>query len=156
MFCCSVFHFHLTISSTCCVTNSVRFKSQIIVIITFIIIILFDLTSKHFLLQYTVYAQDLGTPQRTSQNILVTIRIQRNNFPPVFINEVYTADITNNFFSGSNIIQVTATDQDQIVSFLFMIHVMRKPVYAICEQQRSRSACASAESDQRLCCSLPR
>ena len=27
---------------------------------------------------------------------------------------------------------------------------------AICEQQRRRSACASAQADQRLCCSLPR
>ena len=35
-------------------------------------------------------------------------------------------------------------------------HVMRKPVFALCEQQRRRSACASAQSDQRLCCSLPR
>ena len=26
--------------------------------------------------------------------------------------------------------------------------------YAICEQQRRRSACASAQSDHRLCCSL--
>ena len=34
--------------------------------------------------------------------------------------------------------------------------VMRKPVFAICEQQRRRSACASVQSDQRLCCSLPR
>ena len=33
---------------------------------------------------------------------------------------------------------------------------MRKPVYAICEQQRHRSACASGQSDQRLSCSLPR
>ena len=29
-----------------------------------------------------------------------------------------------------------------------------KTCYAICEQQRRRSACASAQSDQRLCCSL--
>ena len=29
--------------------------------------------------------------------------------------------------------------------------VMRKPVFARCEQQRRRSACASAQSDQRLC-----
>ena len=36
-----------------------------------------------------------------------------------------------------------------------MSHVMRKAVYVICEQQRRRSACASAQSDQRLCCSLP-
>ena len=28
--------------------------------------------------------------------------------------------------------------------------------YIICEQQRRRSACASAQSDRRLCCSLPR
>ena len=33
---------------------------------------------------------------------------------------------------------------------------MRKPVYAICEQQRCRSACAFAQSDQHLCFSLPR
>ena len=33
---------------------------------------------------------------------------------------------------------------------------MRKPVYATCEQQRRRSACTSAQSDQHLCCSLPR
>ena len=33
-----------------------------------------------------------------------------------------------------------------------MSHVMRKPVYAICEQRRRRSACASAQSDQHLCC----
>ena len=35
-------------------------------------------------------------------------------------------------------------------------HIMRKLVYAICEQLRHRSACASAQSDQRLCCSLLR
>ena len=33
-------------------------------------------------------------------------------------------------------------------------HDMRKSVYAICKQQRRRSACASAQSDQCLCCSL--
>ena len=33
---------------------------------------------------------------------------------------------------------------------------MRKTVFAICEQQRRSSACASARSDQQLCCSLPR
>ena len=35
-----------------------------------------------------------------------------------------------------------------------MSYIMRKPVYAICEQQRRRSACASAQSDLGLCCSL--
>ena len=33
---------------------------------------------------------------------------------------------------------------------------VRKSVLAICEQQRHRSACASAQSDQRLYCSLLR
>ena len=33
---------------------------------------------------------------------------------------------------------------------------MRKPVFAVCVQQGRRSACASAQSDQRICCSLPR
>ena len=28
---------------------------------------------------------------------------------------------------------------------------MRKPVFATCEQQRRRSACASAQSEQHLC-----
>ena len=34
-------------------------------------------------------------------------------------------------------------------------HIMRKPVLAICEQQRCRSVCASTQSDQHLCFSLP-
>ena len=34
-------------------------------------------------------------------------------------------------------------------------HVMRKPTFAICEQQSHRSACASTQSDHCLCCSLP-
>ena len=29
---------------------------------------------------------------------------------------------------------------------------MRKPVFALCEQHRRRSACASMQSDQHLCC----
>ena len=36
-----------------------------------------------------------------------------------------------------------------------MNHVIRKSVYDICEQQRRRSAIASAQSDQCLCRSLP-
>ena len=38
----------------------------------------------------------------------------------------------------------------------YMRHIMRKPVYAICEQQRRRSACASPQSEQHVRCSLPR
>ena len=37
---------------------------------------------------------------------------------------------------------------------LNLSQVVRKPVYVINEQQRRRSACASVQSDQRLCRSL--
>ena len=43
-----------------------------------------------------------------------------------------------------------------IVTPLEMSLIMRKSAYAICDQQRYRSACASVQSDQHLCCSLPR
>ena len=39
---------------------------------------------------------------------------------------------------------------------LHLSHIVRKPVNGICDQHRRRSACASAQSDQCLCCSLPR
>ena len=42
------------------------------------------------------------------------------------------------------------------VTVFNLSHVIRTPVYAICKQQNGRSACASAQSDQRRCCSLPR
>ena len=38
-----------------------------------------------------------------------------------------------------------------IIHIYKLSHVMRKPVYAICEQQRLRSAWASAQYDQHLC-----
>ena len=41
-----------------------------------------------------------------------------------------------------------------ILYCLNMSHVMRKPVYVICEQQKRRLACASAQSDQRCLVSI--
>ena len=43
----------------------------------------------------------------------------------------------------------------KVSGYMYFSHAMRKPVFAICEQQRRRSACAFAQSDQRLSCSLP-
>ena len=41
------------------------------------------------------------------------------------------------------------------VTLLHLSHIMRKP--ALCHMlTRHRSACASVQADQRLCCSLPR
>ena len=67
--------------------------------------------------QYTVYAQDLGTPTLTSQSIPVTINIQRNREAPRFINEPYTQDITDSIFPGTNILRVTAVDDDVVAPF---------------------------------------
>ena len=50
----------------------------------------------------------------------------------------------------------TSRFSDYTSSFLYISLLMRKPVYAICDQQRCRSACAFAQSDQHLCCSLPK
>ena len=41
------------------------------------------------------------------------------------------------------------------IKLLLLSFEPRQPAFAICEQQSRRSACASAQSDQRLCCSLP-
>ena len=41
-------------------------------------------------------------------------------------------------------------------NYFYLSHVMRKPVWTICEHQRRRSARASAQSDQRLYLSLLR
>ena len=54
------------------------------------------------------------------------------------------------------LISVKRTKTGDYKGLFHFSHVMRKPVYAICEQQRRRSACASAQSDQHICCSLPR
>ena len=40
------------------------------------------------------------------------------------------------------------------LAFSHLGHVMRKPVYAICEKQRRRSVCASAQFEQPLFLSL--
>ena len=38
-----------------------------------------------------------------------------------------------------------------LYAVLYMSHVMGKPVFAICEQQRCRWACAFRQSDQHIC-----
>ena len=56
-----------------------------------------------------------------------------------------------------NILQNSCLDYQWTEQMYYKISlVMRKTVFALSEQQRRRSACASAQSWQRLCCSLPR
>ena len=56
--------------------------------------------------------------------------------------------------------QNTYTGQNSLSTCVITQYKWARPwenvSYVICEQQRRRSACASAQSDQRLCCSLPR
>ena len=58
--------------------------------------------------------------------------------------------------SGNNGYMTCRCIGDDLYDFFHISHVMRNPNYAICEQQMRRSACASAQSDQCLCYSLPR
>ena len=51
---------------------------------------------------------------------------------------------------------IFSTLPDKVSVLFYLRQVMRKPVYTICKQQWRTSACASVQSDQRLCCSLPR
>ena len=45
----------------------------------------------------------------------VTINVIRNLFPPVFQGEPYNSTLTFNIASGTNVLQVTATDADSQV-----------------------------------------
>ena len=65
---------------------------------------------------------------------------------------VETSDIPPSY----NLITSSLVNKENVAVWLYLSHVMRKPVLAICEQQRCRSACAFAQSDRHLCCSLLR
>ena len=53
-------------------------------------------------------------------------------------------------FTDTGVVCRPTFDGNYFVTQINMSHVMRKPGYAICEQQRRRLACASVQSDQRL------
>ena len=76
----------------------------------------------------------------------------------------FTIEYRNDYKFSDGQVLANSADPDQTAhtgavgsgfTLYEMSHIMRKPVYVICEQQRRRSARASAQSDQRLCCSLP-
>ena len=49
------------------------------------------------------------------------------------------------------VLRCKSMDTSVFDEFHYLSHIMRRSVYAICKQQKRRSACASAQSDQRLC-----
>ena len=50
-------------------------------------------------------------------------------------------------YFSKNICYLCSLELPQSIT-IYMSHIMTKPVYAICEQQRHRSACATVQSDQ--------
>ncbi|KAL8559117.1 hypothetical protein ACOMHN_046165 [Nucella lapillus] len=64
-----------------------------------------------------VVASDSAPSPHSSIPVKVTINIRRNNNPPQFINEPYTASFTSSIPVGSSLITVTATDSDLRVPF---------------------------------------
>ena len=64
------------------------------------------------------------------------------------------------FIYFEHMVLITVWNYFHHLKLFHMKYIWAKPwenvSHAICEQQRRRSACASAQADLRLCCSLPR
>ena len=60
---------------------------------------------------------DRGTPQRKSERVTLTIKVDRNKFAPEFKNEPYMVYISQTDRSGKEIARVQATDKDSKVIF---------------------------------------
>lgn len=71
---------------------------------------------KTFLWQVSLLAYDQGFPSLVSVQALLIVNILRNQNPPVFINEPYSATISQNQGTFLSIITVTARDADVTVS----------------------------------------
>lgn len=69
----------------------------------------------------SVTATDNGIPNRSSTfNAIVTINIIRNENDPFFVNTPYITTIPETTTLGSLVLTVTARDNDNIVSILFL------------------------------------
>ena len=64
-----------------------------------------------------VVARDQGQPQQSSI-AMVTVRVARNRFDPVYRSRSYSAVIAKTFTPSLPLISVEATDADQEVCFI--------------------------------------
>ena len=74
----------------------------------------------------TVRATDDGIPPRSSSlNARVTINIIRNENDPFFVNTPYVTTISETTVIGTRVITVTARDNDNLVSqiYIFIIYL---------------------------------
>jgi len=65
--------------------------------------------------QLKVRAHFYGLREQTA-DCTVNITVVRNEYPPVFDQQSYTASLMENFPLGDSILRVHATDQDKYVS----------------------------------------
>ena len=113
-----------------------------------------------------VYEQTGEASDSVQDNVTKTNKILVKNIPSVIDEEILEVFFESKKKGGGGPVKNIQLNREKnwaIVEFSevngkwirILSLVMRKPVSAICEQQRRRSAWASAQSDQRLCCSLP-
>ena len=69
----------------------------------------------------------------------------------IMINFIYSAGLSIEFFFITSDPEVKETKCQCALCVYEMGLGARKPVFGACKQQRHRPACASAQSDQRLC-----
>ncbi|KAL3875970.1 hypothetical protein ACJMK2_033864 [Sinanodonta woodiana] len=60
----------------------------------------------------TVVAMDNGAPNRKQAQVRITVIVTRNPNPPIFQKSLYTVYINENVPTGSDVVQVNATDKD--------------------------------------------
>ena len=76
-----------------------------------VIIISGDLCCMHLCLQMTVTVRDRATPTRSAQ-AFVTVIVNRDNFPPEFMDIPYFVSHSENKLVFTSIFTVTANDPD--------------------------------------------
>ncbi|XP_052689553.1 protocadherin Fat 4-like [Crassostrea angulata] len=78
-----------------------------------------DLTTEETPSSYTfrVQARDSGSPQRLSQEIPLTINVQRNDYDPLFGNLPFSVTIPANANQFSTVYTVNSTDADTVLDF---------------------------------------
>ncbi|KAL4640550.1 protocadherin Fat 1 isoform X2 [Arapaima gigas] len=67
-------------------------------------------TTDHYTLNVTV--QDLGIPQKSSSRLLDINILDANDNSPVFLQDSYSVEISENTAIGTEIVQIEATDKD--------------------------------------------
>lgn len=75
------------------------------------------------LLQITVAVQDGADPARSATtNFVVTVTVSRNTQPPIFFEQTYYREISENLGVNQEVLTVSANDADTTVFFYIIIN----------------------------------